>query len=85
MLSLINHSSNVVAMYNISRRLPGETYKRVFNILLVPQSSSPQAEMLEHVQSSTEKKKKRSMILKNNTKHATVIQRIALAVAFLLN
>lgn len=46
-------------MYNISRRLPGETYKRVFNILLVPQSSSPQAEMLEHVQSSTEKKKKK--------------------------
>ena len=45
-------------MYNISRRLPGETYKRVFNILLVPQSNSPQAEMLEHVQSSTEKKKK---------------------------
>lgn len=69
-------------MYNISRRLPGETYERVFNILLVPQSNFPQAEMLEHVQSSTEKK---SMRLKNNTKHATVIQRIALAVAFLLN
>ena len=44
-------------MYNISRMLPGETYKRVFNILLVAQSNSPQAEMLEHVQSSTEKKK----------------------------
>lgn len=71
-------------MYNISRRLPGETYKRVFNILLVPQSNSPQAEMLEHVQSSTEKKK-RSMRLKNNTKHATVIPRVALAVAFSLN
>ena len=70
-------------MYNISRRLPGETHKRVFNILLVPQSNFSQAEMLEHVQSSTEKKK--SMRLKNNTKHATVIQRIALAVAFLPN
>lgn len=39
--------------------------------------------MLEHVQSSVEKK--RSMRLKNNTKHVTVIHRIAFAIAFLLN
>lgn len=71
-------------MYNISRRLPRETYKRVFNILLVPQSVSLQAEMLEYVQSSTEKKKN-LWDQKNNTKYVTVIHRIAFALAFLLN
>lgn len=45
-------------MCNISRRLPGETYKQMFNILLVSQFISSQAEVLEHVQSSVEKKMK---------------------------
>lgn len=72
-------------MYNISRRLPRETYKWLLNILLVPQSVSLQAEMLEHVQSSTEKKNVRSMRSKNNIKHVTVIHRIAFTLAFLLN
>lgn len=66
-------------MYNISRRLPGETYEPVFNILLVPQSISPQTELLEHVQSSAEKKEVSSMISKNNTKHVTLIHIIAFA------
>lgn len=71
-------------MYNISRKLPGETHKRVFNILLAPQSISPLAGMLELVQSSNEKKK-RPMKSKNTIKHVTVIHRIAFTLAFLLN
>lgn len=66
-------------MYNISRRLPEETYKRVFNILRVSQSISPQAGMLKHVQSSVEKNKMYKI-----EKYVTVIHRIAFGLAFLL-